>query len=323
MTRTTFRVSPIIQYLQDMRACTLSSSCISRRLFPRKTVLCIGTSAVLLRLLCAIVARGRGYVKAPVGVCLRAVLRCWCLTLLGAVRQHIDVRLVLCRRKRMKRSRLRIGLGLVCLFLGTGIAEAETKYRLPLAFGPSITAWADHWHTLYVYNSNVRYDGTVIFPGSPYYYGTSPRHRGTDFGVTVGTPVYAAASGTVKWVQTGCTPGNLTCGGGLGNWVAILHADGWYSIYAHLSSVGVSMNQPITCISGPGGTQIGLSGNTGDSTGAHLHFELRNGLSGSSISRDPFAGSESQPTEYWAQFAWVPDPLRPGYNMHYPTTLCQ
>lgn len=163
----------------------------------------------------------------------------------------------------------------------------------------------------------------LFYPGSPYYYGTSPRHRGTDFGVTVGTPVYAAASGTVKWVQTGCVAGDLNCGGGLGNWVAILHADGWYSFYAHLSSVSVILNQVITCVSGPGGTLVGYSGNTGDSTGAHLHFELRNGLSGSATSRDPFAGSESQPTEYWAQYAWVPDPLHPGYNMHYPAATCQ
>ena len=72
---------------------------------------------------------------------------------------------------------------LILTLLGWGPAVAQTKYRLPIAFGPSINAWMDHWHTPYVSSANVRYDGTVIMPGSPYYYGTAHRHRGTDFGL--------------------------------------------------------------------------------------------------------------------------------------------
>ncbi|MFI5260534.1 MAG: M23 family metallopeptidase [Candidatus Paceibacteria bacterium] len=160
-----------------------------------------------------------------------------------------------------------------------------------------------------------------------YYYGTNPRHRGTDFWVPSGNPVYAAASGTVEYIHTGCVPGtlpvNISCGDGLGNWVGIVHADGMRSMYGHLTSVNVTVGQVITCTSGPGGTVIGYSGNTGDSTNQHLHFELRyGGLNIANTSYDPFGGSLSQSFDYWYQYALVADPLHPGYQMHYPATTC-
>ncbi len=216
-------------------------------------------------------------------------------------------------------------VALFLTFLNGSAAQAQTKYRLPLAYVPySITAWMDHWHTPYATNTNIRYDATVIPSTSPYYYGNNPRHRGTDFGVSSGTSVYAAASGTVASVTTGCpATGNPSCGSNLGNHVWIQHADGWYTLYAHLSSVNVTNGQSITCVSGPGGTLVGLSGRSGSVTGPHLHFELRSSMSASGTSRDPFAGSESQATEYWYQYALIPDPLHSGSNMHYPAATCQ
>lgn len=212
-----------------------------------------------------------------------------------------------------------LAMAVVCFaLLGGGSAQAQTKYRTPLAGHPPITAWMDHRHTPLVYESNLRYDGTVILPGSSFYYGSSPRHRGTDFVAASGTNVYAAAGGIVKWTQTGCTVGDSTCGGGLGNWIAILHADGWYSFYAHLSTVGVSYNQSVSC-----GTVIGTSGNTGASSGPHLHFELRDGLSFSNTSRDPFAGGESQSTEYWYWTVDITDPFDGVGVVHYPMNVCQ
>lgn len=88
------------------------------------------------------------------------------------------------------------------------------------------------------------------------------KHSGQDFAVPVGTPVRSVAAGTV--VEAGW-------GGAYGNNVVVRHADGHYSQYAHLSRVSVSVGQKVGV-----STRIALSGNTGNSTGPHLHFEIRN-----------------------------------------------
>ena len=221
----------------------------------------------------------------------------------------------------MKRSVMLFATVYFVIFTLTTIAprgDAQVKYRNPLANSPAIHYWMNDWHTPYLTNMNLRYDGATISSVSPYYYGNNPRHRGTDFGASAGTAVYAGANGTVAYVNTGCTAGDLNCGGGFGNWVGILHSDGWYSIYAHLSSASVTQGSSISC-----GSLVGYSGNTGDSTAPHLHFELRYGLSSSDASRDPFAGSESQSTEYWYEHNLITDPLNSSNQIHYPTTACQ
>lgn len=97
-------------------------------------------------------------------------------------------------------------------------------------------------------------------------------HAGTDVGVPVGTTVRASRAGqviTAGWV------------GGYGNCVMIDHGDGVWTVYGHLSefttSVGSYVNQ---------GDQIALSGNTGRSTGPHLHFEIR--VNGSAVDATPY-----------------------------------
>lgn len=103
---------------------------------------------------------------------------------------------------------------------------------------------------------------------------SSGYHTGSDFQAASGTSVRAIGPGTV--VSAGWS-------GAYGNEVVIQHSDGMYSQYAHLSSLGVSAGQTVT-----GGQQIGLSGSTGNSTGPHLHFEVRTGPSyGSDV--DPIA----------------------------------
>lgn len=87
------------------------------------------------------------------------------------------------------------------------------------------------------------------------------QHRGLDFGISVGTPVGAAYSGTVDSTTSGW-------GGGFGNSVYVRGNNGVYYRYAHLSSVKVKNGQNISA-----GDTIGLSGNTGNSTGPHLHFQ--------------------------------------------------
>jgi len=107
---------------------------------------------------------------------------------------------------------------------------------------------------------------TSIFVTSPY----APRwggfHRGTDFRAPVGTQVKAVADGVVK--GTGDT--DLCCpGASFGRWIFIEHTNGLSSTYAHLSLISVTKGQKIKR-----GQVIGYSGNTGSSTGPHLHLSL-------------------------------------------------
>ncbi|EST34445.1 M23 family metallopeptidase [Streptomyces roseochromogenus] len=104
---------------------------------------------------------------------------------------------------------------------------------------------------------------------------SSGSHTGIDFHAAAGTPVHAVGSGTV--VSTGW-------GGAYGNQIVIRMADGMYTQYGHLSSIGVSVGQRVTP-----GQQIALSGATGNVTGPHLHFEART---------TPDYGSDVDPVAY-------------------------
>lgn len=111
-----------------------------------------------------------------------------------------------------------------------------------------------------------QYFGTTPFASAnPQVYNGSG-HNGIDLGVPSGTVVKAAAAGVV--IGTGDT--DLACTGvSYGRWVLIRHANGLTTLYAHLSKIGVSANQTVQL-----GEQIGLSGNTGYSTGPHVHFTV-------------------------------------------------
>jgi len=100
-------------------------------------------------------------------------------------------------------------------------------------------------------------------------------HTGVDFAVATGTSVKAVAAGKV--VTSGW-------GGSFGYQVVIRHADGRYTQYAHLSAISVKAGQTVG-----GGQRIGRSGSTGNSTGPHLHFEVRTG---------PGFGSDIDPVAY-------------------------
>ncbi|AMW12085.1 peptidase [Streptomyces qaidamensis] len=91
-------------------------------------------------------------------------------------------------------------------------------------------------------------------------------HSGQDFAVPTGTQVVATHGGTV--VKAG---GNGAGDGpAYGNAVVIKHGNGTYSQYAHLSKVTVRVGQIVKT-----GQEIAKSGNTGNSSGPHLHFEIR------------------------------------------------
>jgi murein DD-endopeptidase MepM/ murein hydrolase activator NlpD len=96
---------------------------------------------------------------------------------------------------------------------------------------------------------------------SPFGYRWGRLHAGIDIGVPYGTPIHAAASGTV--VLAGWT-------GGYGNYTCIDHGGGLATCYAHQSSYAVSAGAQVAQ-----GQVIGYVGSTGHSFGAHLHFEVR------------------------------------------------
>jgi murein DD-endopeptidase MepM/ murein hydrolase activator NlpD len=90
-----------------------------------------------------------------------------------------------------------------------------------------------------------------------------PGHLGIDIAAGEGAPVYAADSGVVTMATGGYNYG-------YGNVIQIDHGNGYSSVYAHLSNIGVSVCQSVGA-----GQWIGGAGNTGNSQGAHLHFEVR------------------------------------------------
>jgi murein DD-endopeptidase MepM/ murein hydrolase activator NlpD len=88
------------------------------------------------------------------------------------------------------------------------------------------------------------------------------RHQGIDFPVPYGTTVAAAGVGTTIYAGYNS--------GGYGNLVVIQHRLGFTSWYAHLASITTWVGEQVV-----GGTRIGYVGSTGNSTGPHLHFEVR------------------------------------------------
>lgn len=84
--------------------------------------------------------------------------------------------------------------------------------------------------------------------------------------------VVAHSDGVVVWVQKGQKNNPKASGNAsYGNCVKLKHADGYYTLYAHLKSVDVKLNQKVKK-----GEVLGYMGNTGRSSGAHLHWEVRN-----------------------------------------------
>lgn len=112
---------------------------------------------------------------------------------------------------------------------------------------------------------------TTTFHDPTYPFRNLFEHSGLDIAVPQGTPIEAAAPGYVAWAQTGRQ---------YGNYVMIIHANGYATLYAHMSRIDVEVDQYVAR-----GQIIGLSGGrpgtpgAGFSTGPHVHFELRqNGI---------------------------------------------
>ena len=90
--------------------------------------------------------------------------------------------------------------------------------------------------------------------------GASTNHKGMDFAATIGTPIYAAASGTVT---------SASYSGNAGNMIVINHGNGLQTYYMHCNSMYVRAGQTVSK-----GQNIGAVGSTGNSSGPHLHFQV-------------------------------------------------
>jgi murein DD-endopeptidase MepM/ murein hydrolase activator NlpD len=110
------------------------------------------------------------------------------------------------------------------------------------------------------------FGGTEFAKQNASVYGGRAYHPGVDFGVPVGTKIYAPLAGTVRATgNTDAVPGCYSWG----KWTLIDHANGLSTLYAHQSVQSVVAGQQVST-----GEVIGYSGNTGYSTGPHLHFTV-------------------------------------------------
>ncbi|MFJ9648026.1 M23 family metallopeptidase [Streptomyces sp. NPDC004244] len=170
--------------------------------------------------------------------------------------------------KRISTRRTRLAIGATALgatlALGAGATAAfaaQTPAALPAAQTAvsAASAKAGAWQkpvASYTLSATFGLGGTMW----------SHKHSGQDFAVPVGTPVKAVSAGVV--VKAG--PNGGGDGPAYGNAIVVKHGNNTYSQYAHLSKIQVHVGQKVAK-----GGQIGLSGNTGNSSGPHLHFEIR------------------------------------------------
>ncbi len=108
--------------------------------------------------------------------------------------------------------------------------------------------------------------GSFVWPADNHYLSGNDYwsgHLGIDIAAGEGAPVYAADSGVVTMAQGGWNYG-------YGNVIQIDHGNGYSTLYAHLSVIGVRVCQSVSA-----GQWIGNAGNTGNAFGPHLHFEVR------------------------------------------------
>jgi hypothetical protein len=173
-----------------------------------------------------------------------------------------------------------IYLALIIIFIPK--LSWPVAYRLPLSSNTSVHYYYDHDNT----GSWQDWDcGTQSYNG----------HQGTDFsGGPRNRPIYAGSDGTINDRVDGFGDGYEGCpdGGGYGNHVGLSHPNSHTTIYAHMNLNSVtpkSIGDAVSC-----SEQIGGVGTSGNSTGLHLHFELRIGTTRT----DPYTGDCSG-ASYW------------------------
>lgn len=139
-----------------------------------------------------------------------------------------------------------------------------TQLVIPSGIKPYIPRQVVAYQNEEVPASALKGSGAFVWPTSgtitqPFWNG----HRAIDVGAWTGTPVIAADNGYVVAARNGWN-------NGYGRMVMVDHGNGYVTLYAHMNSIFVRQGESISK-----GQQVGSVGNTGNSTGPHLHFEVR------------------------------------------------
>ena len=140
--------------------------------------------------------------------------------------------------------------------------ESELEYSLDSSRIPPAEKGVLAWPLKEVFITQ-KFGNTAFARGGAY---NGSGHNGVDFRASLGTPVKSSLAGTIT--GTGNTDVYRGCYS-YGKWILVKHANGLSTLYAHLSDISVSPDQAVAT-----GEIIGFSGNTGYSTGPHLHFAL-------------------------------------------------
>lgn len=138
--------------------------------------------------------------------------------------------------------------------------EAEAKRKAEMQRARTVTSRGGTTVRKSNYNGGAPL-ASYVYISSYYGMRNGKMHTGVDFAASDGTHIYAWKSGTVTFVGWS---------GGYGNFIIVDHGDGTVSRYAHCSGYAVSQGQTVTK-----GQTIGYVGTTGNSTGNHLHFEIK------------------------------------------------
>ena len=148
----------------------------------------------------------------------------------------------------------------------------EVRWRVSSQLGDPAAVHDEGAHYLLPFSAGRRFQVVQATDGPLTTHNSENMRHAVDIAMPAGTPVLAARSGRMLdsrgWFGEGRSEGEYL---GRANFVRILHPDGTWAVYAHLSEINTQLN--------PGdwveaGTQIGLSGNSGFSSGPHLHFAV-------------------------------------------------
>jgi hypothetical protein len=177
------------------------------------------------------------------------------------------------------------------IFSAGRAGEGWRPYQHPNGWADANSAHRNHVHVSVHGDAGACVDGAWMVPIVGDYVITarfgqggeswSSRHTGVDVAAPLGRPVLAAAGGQVTYAGWDSSYGQR---------IEITHLDGTRTWYAHLSAITVDDGSFVAA-----GETVGLVGSTGDSTGPHLHFEVRPAPSGQPVDPEPWMAARGAP----------------------------